>query len=1245
MLLAIFASIVIPISSFADSQESGLSVAVRADKSSYQTGDEVVLTIDIKNGYASTVTGLKGQAELPDALYLDQESSASWNLESIAPSNSAVWTIKASAKSLKAADKTSRSAKGSSTNGSNNMPFTGDLSCWAFIAFAGAICLTAGFVSWGWHSKRGPRTFFVLFLIAFVAVSTIPQTTYAEWGDSTGDNVNTVSAKTALFIDGQRVEVEVKISHDAVKQSGDTHKVAFNIQYPDLIDNAADFATMEVKDGSTVRQPADPKSDVFGFEGWYVDTEYSTPFDFSSPITDDTVVYAKLNYDNTDADGDGMADGIERWYGTDLQNADTDGDGLPDGFEIDCGTNPLLKDSNSNGVSDFDEDADDDHLSNGEELKYGTRPLNPDTDNDGILDGDEIKNLSTDPANNDTDGDGALDGWESDHGFDPKTYNASFVVSVEASEPSNENLVTAGAEVEGLDGSQASTLKVSPVSSADQNLVNPAIAGYMGPAYSFSVDSSFDRAKITFAYDTDTFGTPNDNFRPEIYYVNEQNQCLDKVENQSINGNKVTAYVSHFSTYILLNGVPFDKAWDADIKTANDANEGMAFCFTLDYSQSMVDNDPYYLRKDVTKSFVEKLREEDQGALVSFIAKATVACPLTNDKNALNQAIDKIQNDSGWNYGWSGTNGTTALKTSLEELSKTSLKNKYILFMTDGEDTTYDEIKSYDDLIADAKAAGVKIYCVALGNADTQLLNRIADETDGKCYEAKAGLNLEDIYKDIEVETVDLFTDSNDDGIPDYYSKLIYEGKLILSNGSRELTGIDFNYDSNNNPSDDYDHDGIKNGDEIQIVTTPAGGIYLYMKSNPLRKQRNKDDYFDGNAEKWLLDDANFRYPSECKDITEDALNSIVAPLLSKLYGTDQQSVFKEELMSYMTDDFTTSSKVMDTYKVGSYTSTLKEGIAMLDDLVAKGKTPVENISNMVSKANETIDKLDDVTVGIATLDSCENDYFASIASISSYIKKQGEESIWTVNCFTFTSSLDRIKAVNVTLNISKTKLDALSSKLGAISTAIDVLDQSSSLFKLMNNAAELGANTESVAETVEWLDRISTHGSYAAVKDSAVMLKAAFGGNFAPLLTDTILNYASTDALSFIEAAVANICPYGKIVVAVKEGLGAFFGIGEKYEDQFKLLTMNEGTISSCGLYRGLSHKGSNGIVALSNVANLRYLGESDCLKYKQGHGFLGEIKDFLGLNKEYDDWITKQHADIKSAASKLHLVLSSNL
>ena len=47
---------------------------------------------------------------------------------------------------------------------------------------------------------------------------------------------------------------------------------------------------------------------------------------------------------------------------------------------------------------------------------------------------------------------------------------------------------------------------------------------------------------------------------------------------------------------------------------------------------------------------------------------------------------------------------------------------------------------------------------------------------------------------------------------------MIYEGKLLLGNGDNEFIGIDFNKNADGTPGNDYDGDGVINGDELEIV-------------------------------------------------------------------------------------------------------------------------------------------------------------------------------------------------------------------------------------------------------------------------------------------------------------------------------------------------------------------------------------------------------------------------------------------
>ncbi len=121
-----------------------------------------------------------------------------------------------------------------------------------------------------------------------------------------------------------------------------------------------------------------------------------------------------------DSDNDGLADLMEKAFGTAPENPDTDGDGLTDYEEVYItGTNPLKYDTDENGINDADDDVDGDGLSNKEEISLGTSPSSADTDEDGLSDYDEINIYNTDPLKTDTDGDTLNDGEEISIGLDP----------------------------------------------------------------------------------------------------------------------------------------------------------------------------------------------------------------------------------------------------------------------------------------------------------------------------------------------------------------------------------------------------------------------------------------------------------------------------------------------------------------------------------------------------------------------------------------------------------------------------------------------------------------------------------------------------------------------------------------------------------------------------------------------------------------------------------------------------------
>ena len=663
-----------------------------------------------------------------------------------------------------------------------------------------------------------------------------------EADEPTDGNVEIDPSAFAFNENTQKYNIVVAVEQieGTVKNYKDVDSLTFKVS--DINNNLIDSGTIETAAAWSTKD-----IDFFvGENKLTVTATYEDGSKFSDSLIIDCYIDSYMDNVNidttTDTDGDGLVDYLEINYcNTDIEKTDSDLDGLTDYQEcVMFKYNPLKSDSNNDGIKDNDEDYDEDEISNLDEINQGTDPTNKDSDLDDLTDKDELEIYKTNPLEKDTDKDGANDGEEVSIGSDPLIANTAFAEETSYGTVSEDSPVAVKVKTT-VSGDQVGSLDISPVSYADNSFISPAIPGYLNSAYDITVDGEIDSAELIFTYDT-SLGTIGEDFQPRIYYFNEETKTLEELPNQIVTEGQVSAIIPHFSKYILLNKVEFDKVWNDEIKPplyeGEDNDNSLDIVFVIDYSYSMTWNDSSYLRKKVTNEFVNKLRtDSDKAAVISFISVPTVLCDLTNDKDEIKKAVNSIIDNDGYSAN-AGTNGSAGINAALNLLEDSSAPNKYIVFLTDGEDTTVSY--SYTDLTSKAKNEGVKIYSIGLGTADENLLKSIANGTDGKYYKASNNVDLNDIYTSIESETVDLTTDTNNDGICDYYTKLIYDGILVLSNGSSEFKGIDFNYDENGNLSDDYDADGVKNGDELVIKET-VNGVSVVMVSDPMMVYSDTD--------------------------------------------------------------------------------------------------------------------------------------------------------------------------------------------------------------------------------------------------------------------------------------------------------------------------------------------------------------------------------------------------------------------
>ncbi len=162
------------------------------------------------------------------------------------------------------------------------------------------------------------------------------------------------------------------------------------------------------------------------------------------------------------------------------------------------------------------------------------------------------------------------------------------------------------------------------------------------------------------------------------------------------------------------------------------------------------------------------------------------------------------------------------------DLSARPGSERAIFFLTDGDDNRTSEY-SYRRLGGMARERRIAIYTFALGgdvgDAKYKELEAMSLDAGGKCCRGSQD-DLSGYMGIIFDETVDYASDSNEDGISDYYTGLIREGRLTLANGTTPYKGIDFSL------SADYDGDGILNGDELRVCVyySPDGNRYVYLK-------------------------------------------------------------------------------------------------------------------------------------------------------------------------------------------------------------------------------------------------------------------------------------------------------------------------------------------------------------------------------------------------------------------------------
>ncbi len=197
---------------------------------------------------------------------------------------------------------------------------------------------------------------------------------------------------------------------------------------------------------------------------------------------------------------------------------------------------------------------------------------------------------------------------------------------------------------------------------------------------------------------------------------------------------------------------------DVDTTTLLDGPLLKDVFLVLDNSGSMKQNDPDFLVSEAARKFITLQDENTRVGIVIFDQSVKLPTPLTEASLANRETI--LASLNGIDYKGLFTDSPAGIERAIYELKNNARDDaqKSIIFMTDGIVDTGNVDKDIEkakwlreDLAPDAADNDIKIFAIAFTEqADFQLIQSIAQKTDGEYYRALKAEDLRQVFEQID---------------------------------------------------------------------------------------------------------------------------------------------------------------------------------------------------------------------------------------------------------------------------------------------------------------------------------------------------------------------------------------------------------------------------------------------------------------------------------------------------------------
>lgn len=514
----------------------------------------------------------------------------------------------------------------------------------------------------------------------------------------------------------------------------------------------------------------------------------------------------------------------------------------------------------------------------------------------------------------------------------------------------------------------------------------------------------------------------------------------------------------------------------------------------------------------------------------------------------------------GESIGWDGED--TDADTLPDIIETRGMRNQYGIFIK----TDSSKYDTDTDTLSDGEEMGEKV----VDNANVSVKDIQNGVTAYVYYIMKSDPNFKDSDNDgipdaddqfpLRADTVsweeatgvvDRSYDSNNDGISDYYTELIYSGELLTTDG-KSFEGYHFG------SSADYDGDGLLNGEEL-VITEADNRIYMQMVSDPTLVNSDGDQYDDYqevevyNTDPFAVSltnsEVNYAAQSElylAYNFTIDMQNDQAAQLAlftaNFVLGSnyDQVAVFKDAL-----------TKMFDNIREAEEEArTVDKGVEIIKDVSGSLKKAIRATeATDFENAPDKIKELEDMYQDLLDIETQ--------ALQAGDLDKVDELTLELIDVGESIS-----KQENIVNKVEDTPID-IPTTGEKISGALDFIGVLTDAYDFITTMASLQANAEIISENIYILELLEGSDDpilAAAAKELKLTAESELGTILNPL-ADLVANKTISAGVDAVISAAAKAVGSSVVfwVTLAVTVIDAVFGVSETGAEAIKTMVMAE--------------------------------------------------------------------------------------